>query len=156
MLIAVMAHGHMGHHHGDHMNDAQLSKKPEVGTKEKAVFTEINSEYQRTINQIILNKCSACHGNATIYPWYHKLPWIGQMLDKDIAEAREHLNFTPGFPFQGHGTPLEDLEAIRKSVVDGTMPPLRYRVMHWNSGLTDSEKTQILKWIDNSIAKISN
>lgn len=54
------------------------------------------------------------------------------------------------FPFEGHGSPLEDLDAIEKTVNDGTMPPWNYRLMHPSSTLTDSEKSTVLRWIEES------
>lgn len=66
-----------------------------------------------------------------------------------MKEAKEHLDFTNDFPFQGHGSPKEDLEAIADSMRDESMPPFRYRIMHWKTQLTDQEREMILKWAQN-------
>ena len=68
-----------------------------------------------------------------------------------MKEAKVHLDFSNDFPFEGHGSPKEDLEAIAKSIKKGTMPPFRYTVMHWGSELSTDEKEAILKWADGSL-----
>jgi hypothetical protein len=74
------------------------------------------------------------------------MPGISQWIKSDIEEARKHIEFSNGYPFQSHATPLEDLIAVEKSVRDGTMPPLRYRIMHSKARLSEQEKKRIIDW----------
>lgn len=50
-----------------------------------------------------------------------------------------------------HGSPAEDLEAIKRSIDEKTMPPLRYRALHWSSSLKPEEIRTVHKWIESSI-----
>lgn len=63
---------------------------------------------------------------------------------------------TNDFLFGGHGSAIDDLEALKRTVDEETMPPFRYKIMHWSSGLTEIEKNKIKDWIQNSIEKINN
>ncbi|MCB0327088.1 MAG: heme-binding domain-containing protein, partial [Bdellovibrionales bacterium] len=96
---------------------------------------------------IFKQKCFNCHGIVDALPWYAKIPGPKQLIHQDIREAKEHMDMSEGFPFQGHGTPLDDLEAIERVLEENSMPPLRYKVMHWRSGVTSKEKAVIQEWI---------
>lgn len=65
-----------------------------------------------------------------------------------MREAKKHMDMRKDFPFLGHGTPLEDLEAIEVILKDGSMPPWRYRIIHRGSKLTKDEIEAIRAWID--------
>ena len=91
-----------------------------------------------------------CHSSTTKYPWYHLIPGVRQLIDSDINEARHHLDFSNGYPFVSHASPMEDLDAIAKSIQDGTMPPFLYRASHSNSLLSEGEKNLVLDWVRQS------
>jgi hypothetical protein len=78
------------------------------------------------------------------------------LIESDLREAKEHLDFSLGFPFQGHGAPKEDLEAIADAVHDNSMPPFRYRLMHWSSALSQAEKDAVLAWVEKSLKVLSD
>ena len=118
-------------------------------------FDAINSSYQVTVKPIFQTKCFDCHSNQTRWPWYHSLPGIKQLLEQDAAEGREHLDLSDDFPFGGHGSPIEDLDAIDKTLKDGSMPPWKYKLMHRSSRLTAEEKQIILDWINKSKSLVS-
>lgn len=118
------------------------------------VFESINKEYTETVGPIFRQKCYDCHSENINLPWYSALPGIGQAIERDIHEAREHIDFTGGFPFQGHGGPIADLREIQHVLETSSMPPRLYRVMNRGSSLTSEEKSKILSWIDMSIEKI--
>ncbi|HET9237492.1 MAG TPA: heme-binding domain-containing protein [Oligoflexus sp.] len=56
-----------------------------------------------------------------------------------------------GFPFKGHGSVSEDLTAIEEVVRDGSMPPVRYRVLHPGSSLTGVERERVTNWVEDSL-----
>jgi len=127
-----------------------------VGAQEAPnLFDTINTTYKDNVKPIFQNKCFNCHSNQTRWPWYHSLPGIKQFLEYDVEEGREHLDLSDDFPFGGHGSPLEDLDAIEKSVNEGTMPPWQYKLMHWFSKFNNNEKEAILDWIRRSRNLIS-
>lgn len=146
LFSAALAFAHQGVDHGA---EGKAPDAIDEGTAE--ILAEIGSEYESKIQPIFQRACFDCHSSSTNFPWYYKLPGVKQLIDADIAEAKEHLDMSKGFPFQGHGTPTEDLEAIIDSIKEGDMPPLKYKVMHWNSRLSDADKAAIKDWAGNSL-----
>lgn len=114
-------------------------------------YSRINKEYVANIKPIFQRSCFDCHSQSPTYPWYYKLPFVNTLIDNDRAEALKHLDLSGDFPFVGHGTPMEDLEAIADSVQKDEMPMFKYRVMHPSSTLSVSEKLQIQKWAKESL-----
>lgn len=98
------------------------------------------------IEPILKNSCFDCHSDQTDYPWYHSLPLIGSMIDEDIAEAREHLDFSDGFPLKGKGSQLKLFAEIIEEVEEGEMPLMSYRVMHWGTAIQDPQLDTLKNW----------
>ncbi|GEM_PF-576908 len=134
-----------------HESDKKVeeSKKPS-NEIQVGILGAINENYLKTVKPIFQKSCFDCHSSQTQFPWYHSLPFVKRLLDSDVQEAKKHLDLSHDFPFEGHGTPQEDLEAIGKSIRKGTMPPFRYRMMHWGSGVSKSDQDAILKWVEES------
>ncbi|PIR20587.1 MAG: hypothetical protein COV45_05150 [Deltaproteobacteria bacterium CG11_big_fil_rev_8_21_14_0_20_47_16] len=139
-----------------HEGERHIESQPPTLVEDASLLKAINAEYLATIKPIFRRACFDCHSTQTQYPWYHNIPGIKQWIDSDIKEARKHLDMTNDFPFQGHGSPQKDFEAIRKTIQQNTMPPFRYKMMHWDAGLTASEKEGVLKWIDDNQKKVQN
>jgi hypothetical protein len=141
-LLFFSRHGfaHGGHEHGHH---GEPAAPPDA--KLKRQLSLIAEKYE-SVRNIFETKCIICHGGTTERPWYYSLPGARQLMDHDVREASKHLDMSRGYPFKSHDVPLEDLKAIRKATEDQSMPPFRYRMMHWNSALTKADAEQILSW----------
>lgn len=148
-LVATLhAHENRPHHDGV----AEVKADEENGNEK---LQNINIEYLRDIKPIFQKSCVDCHGSTTRYPWYSKLPFAKQVIEKDVRESKEHLDLSNDFPFGGHGTPTEDLVAIDKSVEEGTMPPFRYWILHPSSKLNTRDKAKIKAWVEKSLLLLS-
>ncbi len=155
-LIFVCSAGVFAHEaHHESKEEVQESKAPSEESQIE-IFKAINEDYLKTVKPIFQNSCFNCHSSQTQFPWYHSLPFVNDLLDSDVQEAKKHMDLSNDFPFQGHGTPQEDLEAIGKTVQEGSMPPFRYRMMHWGSGLSKEEREKILKWAKESQKKMES
>lgn len=147
--------------HGGEDHDAPTSEaSEEKGSKERALKPEvvqaINMGYLAEVKPIFKTKCLDCHGKGGKKPWYYAIPGPKQLIDHDIEEAQEHMDMSKDFPFGGHGDPKKDLEELAEVLEDGDMPPLKYRIMHWDTALTAAEKKTIEKWINRSLETIKN
>jgi len=116
---------------------------------------EVNVLYMKNVLPIFDSKCLPCHGVSNDLPWYYSLPGAKQLIDQDIADAKKHLDMSENYPFQGHGTPRSDLQAIKETVKERSMPPLRYWIMHWGSSLNTEDERVILKWVEQSYTIIN-
>lgn len=121
-------------------------------TKEQ--LEQINQSYLLHVKPIFKEKCLDCHGVGREKPWYYILPGVRSLMDRDIEEAKEHMDMSKDFPFIGHGTAKDDLEAILTTIKDESMPPLQYRLIHWSSMLTFSEKKIVEQWVQQSIQSL--
>lgn len=138
-FVAVIAVAHEGKPH-------KPAEKPATDAS-KLALEKINVQYVQNIKPLFQNKCFDCHSSQIKEPWYRNLPGAKQLIDHDVREAKEHLDLESDFPFKSHATPIEDLEAIEETVRENEMPPLRYKVMHPGSSLTDEEKQKIYQWV---------
>lgn len=144
-LFYLKSQAHTNHPHHKNKDKEQLEIEIQPNKYEK-----INDLYILNVKSIFQRKCFDCHSQNSHLPWYSKLPGVKQLIDKDIKEAKEHLNFSNDFPFYGHGTPMEDLNALETSVKENSMPPIRYKILHWESSLSEKEKAIVLHWIHQS------
>ena len=137
-------------------NDYIKDVLEEEVSKEKIVnleknYEKINEKYLKNIKPIFKAKCFNCHSNTPIYPFYYKIPGITQMIDKDINEAKKHIDFSNNFPFISHETPLNDIKSLKKIALEGGMPPLKYILGHWDSKLAEEDTKSLLKWTEKAI-----
>lgn len=153
LIASGLVYSHSGVKHDD---EEAVKKGSKLQGNEEKAFIKINLQYTKEIKPIFERSCFDCHSDQTRYPWYHELPVIGKIIDEDINEAREHLDFSSDFPFIGHGSPKNDLKEIKKSVMSGEMPPLEYKLLHWRASLSQNEKEAIAKWVADSLEKLDN
>ncbi len=46
------------------------------------------------VKGILERSCYDCHSNVTTWPWYSRVAPFSWLVAYDVAEAREHLNFS--------------------------------------------------------------
>jgi len=143
-----------GHGHGEHTDHDQ--GQLHIEKEKQAAYARINEMYGAKVKPIFQKKCMDCHGGEPKFPWYHQIPGIKQLLDADVRESKEHIDLTGGFPFKSHATPEEDLDGFREIAEKGTMPPFRYRIIHWDTKLTDDDKKAILEWVTQAQKELKN
>jgi hypothetical protein len=144
ILVSSLTWGHGGE---DHSKDRSKVIKISSDDKLKQKYMKINKNYIKSVKPIFKKSCFDCHGDKRNYPWYYKVPGVKQLIDHDVKEAKMHLDFSKDFPFVSHDTPLKDFDAIWKAVLNSSMPPFRYRIMHGDSRLTEDEVKKVEKWI---------
>lgn len=122
--------------------------------KTMPIYKDINWDYVKRVKPIFKRTCFDCHGDTTKYPWYYKLPLVKQLIDHDIKEAKEHLDFSNDFPFKSHDSPLKDLKEIEEVMEKKEMPPFLYKIMHANSQLKKEDIAIIKNWLKKSIKSL--
>lgn len=76
-----------------------------------------------SIAPIFEGKCLACHSDQSKFSRYYKVAAVKQLIDDDIAEAREHMGMSKGYPFNSRHDIDRDLEALSEEIGEGKMPP---------------------------------
>ena len=78
--------------------------------------------------------CAACHSNSTDWPWYSHVAPMSWLVTQDVLEGRDELNLSTWDRDDG------EADDAAEAVLDGSMPPLRYVLMHPSARLTDEER----------------
>ncbi|MCB0392913.1 MAG: heme-binding domain-containing protein [Bdellovibrionales bacterium] len=146
VLAVFCSVGSFGHGHSHHKSESNG-----LPSAQPSLVDQVKSSYKEKVEPIFRNKCFDCHSNQTVYPWYYDVPGVKSFIDSDIKEAREHLDMSDGYPFSGHGNPVDDLKEIKEVIVKDEMPPLSYVVMHWNANLDLDERDKIVEWVSQSL-----
>lgn len=88
--------------------------------------------------RVMATSCGDCHSNLTKWPWYTNVAPASWLVQKDVDEGRENLNFSEW------NTPQPGLDDIVEQISSGEMPPTKYTILHPGAKLSGSEKTALL------------
>jgi hypothetical protein len=87
---------------------------------------------------LAVRACFDCHSNESNWPWYSHIAPFSWLVQYDVDEGREHLNFSEWDKRQEHADDAaEELE-------EGEMPPWFYLPLHPEAQLSDLETAQLL------------
>jgi cytochrome c len=105
------------------------------------------------IRQILVTKCADCHSNATRWPVYSRFAPASWLVEHDVVEAREHMNFSRWQDYD-NDTRLDLLSKIAVEVRKGEMPVKQYLILHRDARFTEAEKTLIISWTKSERARL--
>jgi hypothetical protein len=91
--------------------------------------------------------CYDCHSQRTRWPWYAQISPISWVVARDVAAAREELDFSRF----GGLEPSERsaaLEAIGDATATERMPLPSYALLHASARLTAAERAAIAAWTE--------
>lgn len=92
--------------------------------------------------QLAVDACFSCHSNETDWPWYSNVAPLSWLVQKDIDEGREALNFSEWDRDQ------DEADEAAEIVADGEMPPLRFELAHSEARLSDSERRRLIEGLE--------
>lgn len=102
------------------------------------------------VNRIIQQSCMNCHSNNTEYPWYVNVQPVGWLLDYHIRRAKKQLNLDEFAEYSGRQR-INKLRSMRDQVKDGEMPLWSYTLMHEEAKLSETEKSLLINWLNNTM-----
>jgi hypothetical protein len=82
--------------------------------------------------------CFDCHSNQTIWPWYSSIAPVSWLVQRDVDEGREELNFSEWGRSQEGG---ESAEAVS----EGNMPPFSYTLMYPEARLSAADREAFIR-----------
>lgn len=85
-----------------------------------------------TTRDLVVRACFDCHSNETDWPWYSNVAPLSWLVQGDVDEGREELNFSE---WDRH----QDGDDAAETVREGSMPPFPYPITHAEARLTDNE-----------------
>ena len=101
-----------------------------------------DSPTTRTLAQ---RACFDCHSNETRWPWYSHVAPSSWLVQSDVDEGRQELNFSE---FQ---KPFKEAREAGQTVRDQTMPPRSYLLVHPEARLSAAEREQLARGLDASV-----
>ncbi len=91
-----------------------------------------------TTRALAVTTCFDCHSNETEWPWYSSVAPFSWLVQGDVDEGREHLNFSEWGPGQ-------EKDDVVESVVEGEMPPFSYALTHPDARLSDTDRAILIE-----------
>ncbi len=87
--------------------------------------------------RIAVSACYDCHSNETHWPWYSHVAPLAWLVQDDVEEGRDELNFS-------EWDRRHDADDLVESVTGGSMPPRPYQLLHPSARLSEAEKATLL------------
>ena len=81
--------------------------------------------------------CFDCHSNETEWPGYATIAPVSWLVQHDVSEGRETLNFSEW------GRTQKEAKDAAEEVMEGEMPPAGYKLVHAHARLTPAERDQL-------------
>jgi len=107
-------------------------RHPNPPVTQNAPWPDADSE------RIARASCYDCHSNETDWPAYAYVAPMSWLVRSDVESGRDELNFSEWDRDDGAAD-----KAIEE-ILDGSMPPDRYAVIHRGARLTDAEAERLV------------
>lgn len=83
--------------------------------------------------------CFDCHSNKVVWPWYSNVAPVSWLVQHDVEEGRNVLNFSEW----GLSGEYDEIDEMAEVINENEMPPAQYLLTHPEARLSAAEK-QIL------------
>jgi cytochrome c len=104
-----------------------------------------NSSVPLEVRSLLATKCADCHSNRVHTPIYGRLAPVSWLMERDIVRGRAAMNLA-----QWQTYTLDQQQTLAAKIVHETreheMPLLLYRMIHWNSRITDADESMLAAW----------
>lgn len=94
---------------------------------------------------ILEHSCQNCHSETTDWPWYSYIAPVSWMVERDVTEARDHMNLSR---WDEYSAPRQRwvLAGIAAVIRGRQMPPRRYTLLHPAARLSDEHRDELYQW----------
>jgi hypothetical protein len=90
------------------------------------------------VRALAVAACYDCHSNETQWRWYSNVAPASWLVQNHVDEGRRKVNFSEW------DRPQEEADELAESVLEGSMPPRSYLLLHRSADLSESEKEQLV------------
>lgn len=97
------------------------------------------------VRAVLRRSCYDCHSNETRWPWYSRVAPASWLVQRDVREGREHLNFSTWGRYDREER-AEHVEEIAEEALEGEMPPWFYIPLHPDAQLSDADAALLERW----------
>ena len=97
------------------------------------------------VMDVLRQSCYDCHSHETVWPWYSSVAPAKWLVRHDVAEAREHLNFSAWNRYDADEQ-AHKWEEVVEEVEEGHMPLWYYVALHQETRLSDEGRQLLMDW----------
>lgn len=112
---------------------------------------DIQSDRVGVATLFIKGNCLSCHSANPELPFYAGVPLVGDMVKADAQEGYRMFDMEPmmeALENNGRISPV-DVAKVEKVAIDGTMPPMKFYMVHWGSQMTEDKAEVVVDWARN-------
>lgn len=130
--------------------------RPVRNESEQVLSTDITKTFNvpDSVLSVLKISCYDCHSNNTNYPWYSNIQPVAWLLDSDVKNGKDKLNFSD-FGSYTKRRQQSKLRSIVSQIQNNKMPISNYTIMHKNAVLTTRNKTLITSWLNKTRDSLS-
>lgn len=101
--------------------------------------------------------CYDCHSLETRWPWYSAVTPVSGFMERDVRRAREVMNFSEWTITAGAspGRAAATLNAVCAAVQSGLMPKKRYKLLHPEARLSQTDVEAVCRWTHSQAAELA-
>jgi len=94
---------------------------------------------------LLTKACQNCHSERTEWPLYSYLPVASWLVERDVSEARRHMNLSRWAQYSNDER-RDLLARMAAEVRSHRMPPARYTMLHPEARLSEAEMQALYEW----------
>ena len=98
---------------------------------------------------LINNGCLDCHSPNAPMPFYGNFPIAQGLVKEDMYKGNRYINLEQVCEALEKGTRISevDLAKIEQSMLNESMPVVKYTMIHWGNSFNSREKEVLKRWI---------
>ncbi len=104
-----------------------------------------HGQVPEAVRAVLVKKCADCHSDQAHAPFYGHFAPASWLMERDIEKARAAMNLSA---WDGHTSVQQ--QTLAAKIVQETksrkMPPVQYRMIHWNARITDADVKEFGQW----------
>jgi cytochrome c len=97
------------------------------------------------VRAILAVKCADCHSMQARAPFYGHFAPVSWLMERDIVEARKAMNLSPWEAYSPDRQQIFVAKIVHETKAH-EMPPVLYRMIHWDARVKDAEIRTLANW----------
>lgn len=108
----------------------------------------------QTVGALVQEKCLACHTRNLELPFYARMPGVKEAIERDYKDGLRAMDLRTEL-LEASDAPVSEVALAKMEwvILNNSMPPAKFAMVHWGSTLTDAEKKAVLDWVRENRAR---
>jgi hypothetical protein len=105
-----------------------------------------------TTQELAVRACFDCHSNETRWPWYSNIAPVSWLVQRDVDRGRSKANWSEW----GSDVLDDKSNESAETVLDDSMPPRIFTLLHSEARLTDDELEALVAGLEATFGSSEN